>query len=375
MEAVGRLAGGVAHDFNNVLTVIAGYSSMIADLHSAPSPELREYLEEIRRACDRASALTNQLLCFSRRHIMQPRVINLSSVITQGERMLRPLIGEDVELVRHLGPDVWNIRADPNQLDQVLVNLVVNSRDAMPGGGRITIETANAKLDESYPRTHLGIEPGEFVMLAVSDTGFGMDAATRERIFEPFFTTKEAGRGTGLGLSTVYGIVKQSGGDVWVYSEPGVGTTFKLYFPRVAGPEEVEVRATAPKRSLSNGETVLVVEDDKAVRDLTTRMLERMGHKVLAAANGPQAIEIAGQFPSRIALLLTDVVLPKMNGCEVAEALAVLRPDIRILFLSGYTESAVLNSAIVKSGIDFLPKPFTEEALALKTQEILARGS
>ena len=374
MEAVGRLAGGVAHDFNNVLTVIAGYSRMIREEY-APVQPLHDYVDEILRASDRAGALTNQLLTFSRRQVMQPRIINLNTVIAQGQKMLRRLIGEDVELVLHADPEIGNIKADPNHIEQALVNLVVNSRDAMPTGGRITIETANVQLDETYTYTHLGVEPGDFVMLAVSDTGSGMDAGTLQRIFEPFFTTKEYGKGTGLGLSTVYGIVKQSGGDIFPYSEPGTGTTFKLYFPRVAQAEEVEMRPSGPEVIRSQPVTVLVVEDDKAVRDLTIHMLERLGHFVLSATKGADAIEMAAAFPGPIALLLADVVLPGMNGCEVADALASVRPDVRVLFLSGYTENAVLSSGVLRSGIDFLPKPYTYEALALKIREILARPS
>jgi two-component system cell cycle sensor histidine kinase/response regulator CckA len=372
MEAVGRLAGGVAHDFNNMLTVITGYNQMMLD-DLLPSDPMREYAEEVLQAADRATAITNQLLSFSRRQIMQPRVISLNSVILHTEKMLRRLIGEDVELILHADPNIGNIRADPNHIEQAIVNLAVNSRDAMPTGGRVTIETSNARIDESYARTHLGVEPGEFVMLAVSDTGHGMDSATRQRIFEPFFTTKERGKGTGLGLSTVYGIVKQSGGDIWVYSEPGAGTTFKLYFPRVAQQVDVEACAAGADTLRSDGETVLVVEDEKSVRDLTILMLERLGHKVLAASNGSEAIEVSSTFPNRIALLLTDVVMPNMNGREVADKLSAARPDMRVLFLSGYTESTILHSGVLDSGFDFLPKPFTREALALKIREILAR--
>ena len=285
MEAVGRLAGGVAHDFNNMLTVISGYNRMILD-ELSPMDPLRGYAEEVLKAADRAGAITNQLLSFSRRQIMQPRVINLNAVITGTEKMLRRLIGEDVELVLHLSEQAGNVKADPNHIEQAIVNLAVNSRDAMPHGGRISIETANTSLDEHYVRTHLGVNPGEFVMIAVSDTGHGMDAATRQHIFEPFFTTKERGKGTGLGLATVYGIVKQTGGDIWVYSEPGAGTTFKLYFPKVA--EAIAGAGHSPTVEVqpASGDTVLVVEDEKAVRDLTVRMLQRMGYKVLSAASG-----------------------------------------------------------------------------------------
>ncbi|HZT69465.1 MAG TPA: PAS domain S-box protein, partial [Terriglobia bacterium] len=280
MEAVGRLAGGVAHDFNNMLTVISGYNRMILD-ELSPLDPLRGYAEEVLKAADRAGALTSQLLAFSRRQIIQPRVMNVNTVVGQTEKMLRRLLGEDIQLSFDLKPGVGNIRADPNQIAQAIVNLAVNARDAMPTGGHIGVETANVHLDENYVRTHLGVQPGDFVMIAMSDTGHGMDAATRQRIFEPFFTTKQHGKGTGLGLATVYGMVKQAGGDIWVYSEVGKGTTFKLYFPRVqeavsdAAGGEVSVQA-------KGGETVLVVEDEGAVRDLTVKMLTQLGYTVLS---------------------------------------------------------------------------------------------
>jgi PAS domain S-box-containing protein len=370
MEAVGRLAGGVAHDFNNMLTVIAGYNRMILD-ELSPMDPLRGCAEEVLKAADRAAALTKQLLAFSRRQVMQPVVMNLNTTVLHTEKMLRRLIGEDVELLLILQEDVGNIRADPNHIEQAVVNLALNARDAMPKGGRITVETANVHLDETYARTHMGVKPGDFVMVAVSDTGHGMDAETRRRLFEPFFTTKEKGKGTGLGLATVYGSVKQLGGDIWVYSEPGRGTTFKLYFPRVnelaavtpAGPpESVRIPAT---------ETILVVEDEEAVRDLTVKILRKLGHTVLSAGNGVEAIEIAKAYSGPIALLMTDVVMPNMSGRQVADELVKLRPDLKVLYLSGYTDNTVVHHGVLEDGVEFLPKPFSREALARKIRDVL----
>jgi two-component system cell cycle sensor histidine kinase/response regulator CckA len=372
MEAVGRLAGGVAHDFNNMLTVIAGYNRMILD-ELSPMDPLRGFAEEILKAADRAGALTNQLLAFSRRQIMQPRVINLPAVIGQTERMLRRLIGEDIQLVMSLSADTGNIKADPNHIEQAIVNLAVNARDAMPLGGRITIETCNADIDETYAKTHMGVKPGEFVMIAVSDTGHGMDSATRQHIFEPFFTTKQRGKGTGLGLATVYGMVKQSGGDIWVYSEPGQGSTFKLYFPRVAEPvspgwsEEVE-----HPRQLA-GETVMLVEDEAQVRDLEVRMLKQLGYTVLAAANGDEAMDVSHAHSGEIALLVTDVVMPNMSGKQVADAMRSRRPELKVLYLSGYTENTISHHGMLDSSVDFLTKPFSRETLSRKIREILSR--
>ena len=369
MEAVGRLAGGVAHDFNNMLTVISGYNRMILDELSTLDP-LRGYAEEILKAADRAGALTQQLLAFSRRQVMQPRIINVNATIAQTEKMLLRLIGEDVELILGLSPDAGNIKADPGHVEQAIVNLAVNARDAMPLGGRLNIETANVHLDENYARTHMGVAPGDFVMIAVSDTGCGMDAETRRRIFEPFFTTKEKGKGTGLGLATVYGIVKQTGGDIWVYSEPNRGTTFKLYFPAVPGtPSDSSASEGAEPGSAS--ETILVVEDEKAVRDLTVRMLERLGYKLLTAASGAEAIEISRAHTGPIDLLLTDVVMPNMSGRQVADALAPSRPGMKVLYLSGYTENTVIHHGVLDANVDFLPKPFSREILGKKLREIL----
>jgi CheY-like chemotaxis protein len=369
---VGRLAGGVAHDFNNMLTVIAGYNRMILDELSTLDP-LRGYAEEILKAADRAGALTNQLLAFSRRQIMQPRVINLNAVIGQTENMLRRLIGEDIQLVMSLGADTGNIKADPNHIEQAIVNLAVNARDAMPLGGRIIIETSNAQIDETYAKTHMGVKPGEFVMIAVSDTGHGMDSATRQHIFEPFFTTKQRGKGTGLGLATVYGMVKQSGGDIWVYSEPGQGTTFKLYFPRVAEPVAPGLIEDPEHPRHDGGETVMLVEDETQVRDLEARMLKQLGYTVLAAANGEEAIDVSRAHPGEISLLVTDVVMPNMSGKQVADALLSTRPGLRVLYLSGYTENTVGDHGVLDSSVDFLSKPFSREALARKIREILVR--
>jgi two-component system cell cycle sensor histidine kinase/response regulator CckA len=312
MEAVGRLAGGVAHDFNNMLTVISGYSRMILD-EGSPMDAHREYVEEISMASGRAAAITKQLLAFSRRQVMRPRLLSINVVLGQTGKMLRRFIAEDIELVVRLSSDTGNIYADPGQIEQMVVNLVVNARDAMHRGGRITIETANVTLDESYARTHLGFKRGNYVMIAVTDTGTRMDAETKRRIFEPFFTTKPQGNGTGLGLATVYEAVKQMGGDIWVYSEPGQGTTFKLYFPKVASEAESQTRPEA-ETSTGGTETILLVEDEDSVRNLTLRMLKQLGYTVLPAFDGKHGIEIAQSHSGRIDLLLTDVVMPNMSG-------------------------------------------------------------
>jgi two-component system, cell cycle sensor histidine kinase and response regulator CckA len=374
MEAVGRLAGGVAHDFNNMLTVISGYTRMILEELREDDP-LRDYAEEIRTAADRAGAITNQLLAFSRRQLIEPRIISVNSVISQIEKMLRRLLGEDIQLNLDLAQDTANIKADPNLLEQAIVNLAVNARDAMPSGGQIFLQCANVHLDENYVQTHLGVLPGDYVMIAMTDTGHGMDAETRKRIFEPFFTTKEKGKGTGLGLSSVYGMVKQSGGDIWVYSEPGRGTTFKLYFPQAHRDAETIARQ-AEQLERPEAATVLVVEDEQAVRELTVRMLQRLGYSVLSAASGKEAIEINKSFAGRISILVTDVVMPEMSGRQVADALLAARPDLRVLFLSGYTEHTAIHQGI-GAGMNFLAKPFSRESLAKKLLEITnhARGA
>lgn len=370
MEAVGRLAGGVAHDFNNILTVVSGYTRMILE-ELSPQDPLREYADEIAKAADRAGAVANQLLAFSRRQLLQPRIIDVNAAITQTEKMLRRLLGEDIQLTLELQENIPHIKADPNQIEQALVNLAVNSRDAMPEGGRLFIQSAKVHLDEDYARTHLGVKPGDYVMVAVTDTGQGMTAEIRQRIFEPFFTTKERGRGTGLGLATVYGMVKQCGGDIRAYSEPGQGTTFRLYFPKANGqPRETNPREEKTVK-VEKSEIVLVVEDETPVRDLTVRMLQQLGYQVLSAASGSEAIAINKSFSGRIGLLVTDMVMPEMNGQQVAEALLKARPELKVLYVSGYTEHFVIHRG-VKRGVEFLAKPFTREALAKKLAELRA---
>jgi CheY-like chemotaxis protein len=374
MEAVGRLAGGVAHDFNNMLTVIAGYNQMILDRVSPQDP-LRGYAEEILKAADRAAALTTQLLAFSRRQIIQPRIFDVNSVLSHSGQMLRRLIGEDVELALKLKPNAGNIKADPGHLEQAIFNLVTNARDAMPRGGRITIETEPVTLDGLYAKSHVGVQPGEYVMIAVSDNGHGMDAETRRRIFEPFFTTKETGKGTGLGLATVYGIVKQAGGDIWVYSEAGKGTTFKLYFPAVLEPVSESDRDVVSAGVEMGHKTILLVEDEQGVRDITARMLKLMGCTALTAASGAEALALASAHQGAIDLLLTDVVMPGMDGQQLAEQMRRSRPDIRVVYVSGYTENTISDHGVLDAGVEFLAKPFGRDALARKLRAAFSKSS
>ena len=370
MEAVGQLAGGVAHDFNNVLTAIGGYAELLRD--DLPGEDTRRHdVEEILRATERAATLTRQLLAFSRRQVLAPRVLDLNGVVAGIDNMLRRLIGADVALKTALAPDLGAVRADPGQLEQVIMNLIVNARDAMPRGGKLTIETANAELDQSYALEHRAVAPGPYVMLAVSDTGVGMDAATQARIFEPFFTTKEKGKGTGLGLATVYGIVKQSGGNIWLYSEPGRGTTFKIYLPRVDQAPEQLAAAPAVRETPRGTETVLLVEDDDAVRTLTRKMLAAHGYTVLAAGGGAEALELAAGHTGPIHLLVTDVVLPGMSGRDLAARFRSGRPGVKVLYTSGYTDEAIVHHGILDAGIAFLQKPFTSTTLAHKVRETL----
>jgi len=370
MEAVGRLAGGIAHDFNNLLTAVSGYSELLLRELSEEDPR-RECAEEIRKAGSRAAALTQQLLAFSRRQVLAPRVIDLNAVISGMERMLRRVIGEDVELIAALQPDLWRAKADPGQIEQAILNLVVNARDAMPRGGKLTVETANVELDEKFAGRYATVTPGPHVMLAVSDTGIGMDAELQARLFEPFFTTKEHGKGTGLGLSTTYGIVKQSGGSIWVYSEPGHGTTFKIYLPRCEEPLEALPPAPDTREAEPGTETVLVVEDEPEVRRLVERLLRGKGYRVLSAGSPTEAVALAKAHDAAIDLLLTDVIMPGMNGRELARLLAPARPAMRVLYMSGYADAAMNQHGILPPGTAFVSKPFTPDALARKVREVL----
>ena len=370
MDAVGRLAGGVAHDFNNLLTAIRGNAELLL-LDLAPRDPAREEVEEIRRAADRAAGLTRQLLAFSRRQVLLPRMLDLNTVVTDMEKMLRRLIGEDVELVTRLEAGVGSIRADPGQIEQVILNLAVNARDAMPSGGQLMVETSNSRLDEELKKTFPYVIPGPYVMLAVSDTGHGMDKETRERAFEPFFTTKPAGRGTGLGLSTVYGIVKQSGGFIWIYSEVGRGTTVRMYFPPVEVPESHAASDEPAAAPTDGAETVLLAEDEEPVRKLASRVLRRSGYTVLEATDGEDAVRVAEAFSGPIHLLLSDVVMPRMGGRDLAAKLLASRPDLRVLYMSGYTEEAVARHGVLDPGTAFLEKPFTADGLRARVRHVL----
>ena len=370
LEAVGQLAGGVAHDFNNLLTVIIGYSELVLK-RLGPENPIAPNIEEVLKAAERAGALTGQLLAFSRKQILEAKVLDLNAAVNNIYKMLRRLIGEDIDLVTVLASDLGRVKADPGQIEQIIMNLAVNARDAMPHGGILTIETANVNFDDEYAREHMPAEPGQYVMLALSDTGAGMDAETQSRIFEPFFTTKELGKGTGLGLSTVYGIVKQSGGYVWVYSELERGTTFKVYLPLVAQqPDEYQARKVSSE--LSQGtETVLLVEDDDLVRKMAHLVLESAGYVVLEAAKTADALSICQDYKGPIDLLLTDVIMPQMNGRELVERVASLRPDTKVLYMSGYTDNVIVHHGVLESKISFLQKPFTPKALASKVREVL----
>jgi two-component system cell cycle sensor histidine kinase/response regulator CckA len=370
MEAVGRLAGGIAHDFNNLLTVIMSYTDMLSE-GFAPKDPRADDLNEIRKAAVTASSLTHQLLAFSRQQVIEARIVNLNDVVSTSQKMLQRLIGEDVELATILTDEPVTVLIDPGQLEQVIMNLAVNARDAMPKGGKLTIETASPLMDAEYAKDHWPSNPGRFAMLAVTDTGTGMDEGTRAQIFEPFFTTKEIGQGTGLGLSTVYGIVKQSNGFIWVYSEPGFGTTFKIYLPLVDEPA-AEYGAPAELSPPPTGtETVLLAEDAAAVRVAARQILERSGYTVLEAPTGKDALIIASKRQAPIHLLLTDVVMPEMSGRELAEQFAEFRPASKVLYMSGYTNDAIVRHGILRPGIAYLQKPFSPDALARKVREVL----
>jgi PAS domain S-box-containing protein len=370
LESLGKLAGGVAHDFNNLLTVIQSYAEMaqsaLSDEHPAYS-----HVEQILKASEQASHLTNQMLAFARRRIISPRVFNLNELVREAETFLQRLLPENIQMKTVLEPNLWHVHADPAQIEQVLLNLAINARDAMPEGGVLTIETANVTLGEAYTARHAEVQAGEYVLLAVSDTGIGMDERTLARLFEPFFTTKETGKGTGLGLSTCYGIVKQAGGSIWVYSEPGKGTTFKVYLPRTletaVGLPERPVR----RRVIGGHETVLVVEDNDAVREVAVAALEAQGYRVLQAASGAEALQLVEDMEEPVHLLLTDVVMPGMSGAALAQQLQERYPHLKVLYTSGYTQNVIVHHGVLEEGIAFLPKPYRPADLAHRVREVL----
>ncbi len=371
MEAVGRLAGGMAHDFNNLMNVVIGYSEML--LHkSAPDDPGRQGLENILDAGERAASLTRQLLAFSRKQTIEPKILDMNTVLADMERILRRVIGEDIDLVSKGAPGIGRVRADLGMIEQVIMNLAVNARDAMPDGGKLTIETANAEFDERYVRTHHGSRPGSYVMLAISDTGTGMTPEVKARIFEPFFTTKEMGKGTGLGLSTVFGIVKQHNGYIMAYSEPGKGTSFNIYLPRVEEDAEAEDRRIQQKVT-GGRETILLVEDDEGLRTMAGMMLEDLGYTVLSCPSGEEALARLAAYEGSVALLFTDVIMPGMNGKSLAEQVRALRPEVKVLYTSGYPDNAIAHRGVLGPAALFIQKPFTSAALGKKVRKALDR--
>jgi PAS domain S-box-containing protein len=372
MEAVGRLSGGIAHDFNNILGVMIGYTDIL-DMRLREDDPARKTVEEIRKTGQRAAALTRQLLAFSRRQVLEPKVLDLNGVVTDIEKMLQRLIGENIELKTVLAPSLGLLLADQGQMEQVILNLAVNARDAMPKGGKLTIETANAVLDDTTIRHMPTAQPGDYVMLSVSDTGIGMDPQTRAKIFEPFFTTKEAGKGTGLGLATIYDVVKRSEGHIWVYSELGKGSVFKIYFPRVRASAPVAASEARRSQSATGNETVLVVEDDESLREVTRDLLVQSGYRALQASNGEQALQVVERHHGPIHLLLADVVMPGMSGAALAAELARSHPEMNVLYMSGYTDETVVRNGVLEPGILLLEKPFTRETLVGKVRDALGQ--
>ncbi|MCB0210178.1 MAG: PAS domain-containing protein [Anaerolineae bacterium] len=375
MEAIGRLAGGIAHDFNNILTVITGFGELILQNRLNKDDPMRQDVEQIVKAGHRAATLTQQLLAYSRKQMLQPRIINLNHTIEHMSKMLKRLLGEDINLVTQFYPNLGTVKIDPGQIDQVLVNLAINARDAMPQGGQLTIETANAELDETYAHTHIDVTPGHYIMLSVSDSGHGMDSATQSQAFEPFFTTKDRGQGTGLGLAMVQGIIKQSGGHIWLYSELGQGTIFKIYLPRIDASSPVQTYPSSAFETTDGSETILLIEDEAMVKDFTYRILTDKGYTVLTASNGREALTIVDQYNQTIDLLITDVILPEgMNGVQTATILVKQYPKLKVLYISGYTDNVIIHYGVLDSGLFFLEKPFTPKALLLKIRELLNEG-
>ncbi len=372
LEAIGTLAGGIAHDFNNLLTVIIG-NAELALMDVIKDESLRKGIEEIKNAGEKAASLTRKLLAFSRRQIVHPEILNINELLTDMKKMLGHLIGEDIELLTIQEPALWQVKIDPGQVEQVIMNLAINARDAMPKGGKLTIETDNADLNKNYFRKHgiKGEKPGHYVMLTISDTGSGMSPEIQEHIFEPFFTTKAVGKGTGLGLSTVYGIVRQNNGFVWVYSEPGRGSTFKVYLPKMKGDAEPEEKEQTPVDDPGGSETVLIVEDNDGLRKFAQEILQSYGYRTLVAKNGEDALRVSREHKGPIHLLLTDVVMPKMGGREAAKRLQPLYPQMKVIYMSGYTENAIVHHGVLAPELDFLEKPFTPEGLARKVRGAL----
>jgi len=370
MEAAGQLAGGVAHDFNNIIGVILGFTGLLLERLSPDDPLYKD-ISQIQKAGDRAALLTRQLLAFSRKQVLQTKVLDLNTVVGGAEELLERLIGEDIELLVVLDPALGLIEADAGQLEQIMMNLAVNARDAMPRGGKLTIETSNVEIDEEYSARHPALLPGSHAMLSVTDAGCGMDAKTKARIFEPFFTTKEVGKGTGLGLSTVYGIVQQSRGSVWVYSEIGIGTTFKIYFPCVSPVLGNTPTSDKPVKVEGGSQTILLVEDETALLEVTHRSLETLGYAILAAQSPAEAIRISEGHPGPIHLMVTDVIMPGMSGAQLASHLSVLRPEMKVLYVSGYTDGSIVRHGVLKAGLAFLQKPFPPKTLAQKVSELL----
>ena len=374
MESIGILAGGVAHDFNNILSIIIGYADLIL-MNADIDKSLSEEIEEIKLAGERAAALTRQLLAFSRKQIVQPKILDLNKLLTGIEKMIVRLIGEDIEILMIPESALWKVAIDPGQMEQVIMNLAVNAKDAMPNGGKLTIETVNVDLDENYFTDHGIVEkhPGSYVVLTVSDTGIGIDKETQEHIFDPFYTTKEKGKGTGLGLSTIYGIVKQNNGFIWVYSEPGQGSTFKVYLPKVKGDVKGEKKEQTPVITLDGSETVLIVEDDDSLRKLAQKSLQTHGYRILVAENGEDALRVSKEHEGPIDLLITDVVMPKMGGKEVAERLQPLYPQMKIIYMSGYTDDSIVHHGVLAPGLNFIEKPFSPGGLVREVRVVLTK--